>query len=112
MATHPGNGSAEIPLTPPKRDPRVPLDEVIFRSPVKVEGVSMYMTQLAFDQYRLVDGKNWLPPDMWFDRDLRVIKIGDYSYPMEMVLCFRQSKMKRKAGPAPSLEKFTLKSAR
>lgn len=93
-----------------KKDRRVPLRMVKFNAPTAIEGVSSTLvTELEANRRRVMDGKDWLPPPMWLDQELRVIKIGKWSYPMERVHCYEQAVVAATKPPPPlDLEKFTV----
>lgn len=96
------------------KDNRVPLSEVAFTQPTKLRGCSWMVTVLEAGVTRLMDGKEWAPPAMWFDRDLRVIKIDGVSYPLERVHYFIQAPAAITKKPKPlDLDAFTIgKTAR
>ena len=105
MASHSGDGPAQESV----KDRRLPLAEVVFNFPTKIEGVSMMLTTLEAGVNRLVDGKEWAPPAMWLDRDNRLVQVGGLTYPLERVHYFKQAKMAITKKPAPlDLEKYTL----
>lgn len=87
MAPHAGDGSQKEPV-----DKRWPLLEVCFIGPTRIAGVSMMLTTLEAGVVRLVDGKEWVPPSMWFDPVNRLIQIGDATYPLERVHYFKRAK--------------------
>lgn len=109
MASRTGNGPQEVPVST-SRDPRVPLRRVKFVGLVPVEGASHMVTELEAGVRRIVDGKDWLPPAMWLDRDLRVVKVGAWSYPLERVLAYEQATAAITKPPPPlDLSKFTIR---
>lgn len=105
MAAHARDSATEKPV-----DRRVPLKKVKFVAPTAVEGVSSTLvTELTAGERRVMDGKDWLPPAMWLDRELRVIKIGAYTYPMERVHYYEQAVVATTKAPPPlDLAKFTV----
>lgn len=110
MAAHAGDGTSKEPV---RRDPRVPLRKVKFTGLVPVDGVTGMVTELTAGERRIMDGKDWLPPEMWLDRDLRVIKIGAMCYPMERVLAYEQATAAITKKPPPiDLSKFTVGKVR
>jgi hypothetical protein len=71
--------------------------------------VSTLVTKLVANERRVMDGKDWLPPPMWLDREARVIKIEDYVYPLERVHYYKQAKAALSKAPPPlDLEQYTL----
>lgn len=109
MATHPRDGAQEVPVEGAK-DPRVPLRRLCFNAPTAIPGITSSMiTQLTMGERRIMDGKDWLPPPMWLDRALRVVKIGPWSYPLERVHYYEQAVTPAtKPTPPLNLDKFTV----
>lgn len=109
MATHTRDSAPEVPVSAPK-DRRVPLKVVCFREPTALPGItSTLFTTITAGERRVVDGKDWLPPAMWLDQVLRVIKIEDRAYPLERVHYMEQAKMVTTRPPPPlDLEQFTI----
>lgn len=105
METHAGDGATESAVDRTKW----PLAEVMFREPTKIEGISMMVTILEAGVNRLVDGKEWAPPPMWYDPVNRVVTIAGYTYPMERVHRFRRAKMAiTKKPPKLNTDKYTI----
>jgi hypothetical protein len=111
VASHARDGAEEVALmsTAKPEDKRIPLSEVMFREPTKLRGLSWMVTSLEAGTTRLVDGKEWSPPPMWLDKELRVIKIDGASYPLERVHYYIQAPaaLSKKAKPL-DLEAFTV----
>lgn len=109
MATHPRDGTAKEPLVEEKKEKRVPLVEVCFREPTKIPGLSMMLTTLVAGERRLVDGKEWVPPPLWFDPVRREICIERRRYPLERVHYYEQAFAAITKTPPPlQLEKYTI----
>lgn len=112
MAPHAGDGSTEEPVrldSSPPKDRRWPLLEVCFIGPTKIPGVSMMLTTLEAGVNRLVDGREWAPPPMWYDPVNRLIQVDTATYPLERVHYFKRAKMAitRKA-PKLNIDKYTV----
>lgn len=103
METHSRDGAAEKPV-----DKRWPLVEVMFRGPTKVESGAM-VTVLEAGTMRLVEGREWHPPAMWYDPTNRLIYVGEWTYPLEMVHRFKRAKMAITRKPKSlDIDKFTI----
>lgn len=101
MASHSGDSPAKESVA------RWPLSEVTFTSPTKVSGISTMLTTLEANVTRLVDGREWSPPEMWFDPVHRLIYIDGLSYPMERIHCFRRAPAKlAKRAPKLNLDQY------
>jgi hypothetical protein len=106
MAAHAGDSATKESV----KDKRVPLKEVAFIAPTKIPGVSVMLTTLEAGVRRVVDGKDWHPPQMWFDPERRLIKIADAAYPLERVHYFIQAPSAITKVPPPlDLEKYTIR---
>lgn len=107
MATHPRDGETEKPVV--SEDRRIPLKTVCFRQLTAIPGVSSTMFSIVTaGERRVVDGKDWLPPPMWFDPVSRMIKIEDRCYPLEQVHYFDRAKAAISKAPPPlDLDKYT-----
>lgn len=92
-----------------RTDRRLPLAEVAFREPTRIPGTTTMMTVLIAGERRIVDGKDWLPPPLWLDPVLRVVKIEDLTYPLERVHYYRQASTAFTKPPPPlDLSKYTI----
>lgn len=100
METHSRDGAPQEPIKMEK-DKRWPLEEVCFISPTKIPGISTMLTTLEAGIMRLVDGKQWYPPGMWYDPVNRLISIEGASYPMERVHYFRRARAAITKKPLP-----------
>lgn len=107
MATHPRDGKAEVTVS---EDKRIPLKSVCFRELTSIPGVTSTMvTVLTAGERRVMDGKDWLPPPMWFDPVQRLIKIEDRCYPLERVHYFERAVAAITKKPPPlDLTKYTV----
>lgn len=104
METHARDGAPKEPV-----DKRWPLAEVVFNGPTKIAGISMMVTSLEAGTTRLVDGKEWAPPPMWFDPVTRFVVIDGCNYPVERVHYFKRAKMAiTKKPPGLNLDKYTI----
>ena len=84
-----------------KTDRRIPLEKVVFTSPVDIPGATLGMTTLEAGIRRIVDGREWVSPPLFLDPVLRVIRVGPRSYPMEMVRYYDQARMAITRVPPP-----------
>lgn len=107
MATHSGDGTAKESVT---KDRRVPLASVKFITATEIPGSTTMMTTLEAGTRRLVDGKEWVAPPLWFDPDTRCIKVGNRAYPLEQVRWFdRATAAITKSPPPLDLDKYTIR---
>lgn len=107
METRSGDSTAKEPVE--VREKRWPLAEVVFTGPTRIPGSTTMMTCLEAGATRLVDGKEWHAPPMWYDPVNRIISISDVSYPMERVHCFRRAKVAfAKKPPKLDLDKYNV----
>ena len=104
MAPRTGDGSSQEPV-----DKKIPVAELAFREPTRIPGVNtMMLTTLVAGERRVVDGKDWLPPPMWFDPVRREICIERHRYPIERVHYYVQAHAAITKTPPPlDLEKYT-----
>lgn len=104
MATHAGDGPQKESV-----EKRWPLECVVFTGPTKVVGNSMMVTTLEAGVTRLVDGKEWVAPPMWYDPVNRLITIDGTHYPMERIHLFRRAKMAiTKKPPGLNLDRYRI----
>lgn len=109
MAAHAGDGPTQESLAPAAKDKRWPLQEVVFREPTRLRGVSEMVTSLEANTRRVMAGKDWVPPPMWYDPDLRLVHIDGNSYPVERVHYFVRARAALTKKPPPlDLDKYTL----
>lgn len=112
MASHPRDGSPKEPLTKPAPEPaekKHPVEFVQFDGLVPIPDSTAQMTQITAGVRRLVDGKDWVCPSIWFHPETREIRIGAYRYPLEHVRAYKIAPMAiTKSPPKMDLDKYTI----
>lgn len=111
MATRTGDGAPKEPLA--REDKRRPVSHVTFRQAIQLKGItSTHFSVLEPGTRRVIDGKDYVIPQVWYVPGERVIRVEGRDVPLENVAWYDLATTPAKAVPPLDLNKFTIKSAR
>lgn len=90
---------------------RRPISHVTFRQAIQLKGVtSVHFSVLEPGTRRVIDGKDFVIPQVWYIPEYRVMRVEGRDIPLENVAWYDLASTPAKPTPPLDLEKYTHRS--